>query len=333
MMKPMPGTNGQHSVWAVTTYFNPMRYRRRLANFHIFRAALELPLLAVELSFGEPFELGNWAADKLIQCRGRDVLWQKERLLNIAIKGLPASCTKVVWLDCDIVFTRSGWIEKASRELDRFPLIQPFSRLHHLPPDQWGDGERAGEPLLQQPSAVRAVAGGIPPRECFRLRTKDRRGDVAVGMAWGARRSLLEQHGLFDACIIGGGDRALACAAYGCFEVAVAMMAMNRHQEDYYLSWARPFYESVRGAVSFIDADVQHLWHGNLIDRRTGERQLGLGAFDFDPYRDIADDTSGCWRWNSDKPALHAYLRKYFASRNEDGARGQIAPSLNESRA
>jgi len=28
---------------------------------------------------------------------------------------------------------------------------------------------------------------------------------------------------------------------------------------------------------------------------------------------------SGAWRWNSAKPALHAFVRRYFESRNEDG--------------
>ena len=34
---------------------------------------------------------------------------------------------------------------------------------------------------------------------------------------------------------------------------------------------------------------------------------------------DIALDDVGVWRWNSDKPAMHAYVRDYFAARKEDG--------------
>jgi hypothetical protein len=308
-------------VWAVTTYFNPMRYRRRRENYHVFRAALEIPLLAVELGFGEFYELGSGAADILIQCRSRDILWQKERLLNMAIKALPASCSKVVWLDCDVLFTREDWIDEISRTLDRSPLIQAYRRLYHLPPDRPRVGER---PLnaLEQPGLAAAVSGGKPAKNLLGQRTKDRsNGDVATGMAWAGRRDLLERHGFYDACIIGGGIRAMACAAYGCFDNIIATHAMNPRQQDHFLAWARPFFDSVKGEVSFIDADIHHLWHGDLSQRRLDERHQGLAAFDFDPNRDIALDPNGCWRWNSEKPAMHEYIRNYFASRNEDGVK------------
>ncbi len=58
-----------------------------------------------------------------------------------------------------------------------------------------------------------------------------------------------------------------------------------------------------------------------------------LAEFSFDPYLDIACEACGCWRWNTDKPVLHAYVRNYFASRNEDGTRGRVNPALEESRA
>jgi hypothetical protein len=50
----MPISEG---LWAVTTYFNPMRYRRRLSNFRLFRKHLNIPLVAVELAYGKEFEL------------------------------------------------------------------------------------------------------------------------------------------------------------------------------------------------------------------------------------------------------------------------------------
>src|SRR5215203_6717152 len=77
--------HGAQPLWAITSYFNPMRYGRRLANYRLFREHLPLPLITVELSFGgqEEFDLREGEADVLIQLRGRDVLWQKERLLTV----------------------------------------------------------------------------------------------------------------------------------------------------------------------------------------------------------------------------------------------------------
>ena len=81
-------------MWALTTYFNPVRYKRRLSNYRTFRGNLHIPLVTVELSFDGEFELTRNDADVLIQLSGGAILWQKERLLNIAIKVDPERCQK-----------------------------------------------------------------------------------------------------------------------------------------------------------------------------------------------------------------------------------------------
>jgi hypothetical protein len=94
---------------------------------------------------------------------------------------------------------------------------------------------------------------------------------------------------------------------------------MNRERSEHYRHWAAGFHDSVRGNVGFVAGDVLHLWHGRSEDRRYRERNAGLRRFQFDPATDIALDANGAWRWNSDKPELHAYVRDYFAGRREDG--------------
>ena len=76
-----------------------------------------LPLVVVELTFGNtaPFSLlDQQDAEVLVQRRTQpsNVLWQKERLLNIALEHLPDNCTKVVWLDADTFFTNPNWVRK-----------------------------------------------------------------------------------------------------------------------------------------------------------------------------------------------------------------------------
>jgi hypothetical protein len=279
------------------------------------------------VGYGESFDLGKGAADILIQCRSADAIWQKERLLNMAVRALPTSCDTVVWIDCDVAFTNADWIDQVNPMLDRYPLIQPFQRIYHLLPDQTSAGEQSLDVLLKQPSLAAAVAVAQAPKDCLGKRTKDRtKGNPATGVAWAGRRDLLERHGFYEACIVGGGTRAMAGAAYGCFENIIATHAMNPRQQDHYMAWGQPFFDTVKGAVSSIDADLLHLWHGHLADRRVDERHQGLAAFDFDPYQDISSDANGCLRWNSDKPAMHAYVRNYFASRKEDGSPNLLMP-------
>jgi hypothetical protein len=308
----MPGRRSG-PLWAVTTYFNPCGYARRRANYGLFRRRLAVPLLAVELAYGADFELGDDDAEILVRLRGSDVLWQKERLLNVARRFLPPECRFVACLDGDIVFERDDWAEAAAAELERVPLVQPFGRLQRLPRDAMpGD---AAEWTL--PSTPAALASGRRIEQCLTLDQTQGHLWSSLGVAWAARRELLDDHGLFDACIVGGGDRALICGIWGCFDNLFTGQCMNDRQRAYYMEWATPFHAAVRGAAGFVPGDVFHLWHGTFANRRLRERHVGLAKHGFDPYTDLALDGAGCWRWNSTKPELHAYVRDYFRLRQE----------------
>ncbi len=318
----MESAADQHAdaLWAITSYFNPMRYQRRLANYRTFREHLTVPLITVELSYGAGFDLREGEADVLIQLRGRDILWQKERLLNVGLGALPSDCGKVVWVDCDVIFEGDGWPEEVSRLLDDFLLVQAFSRVHHLPRDLPLGEARPEAAEFSESSVACAVASGLSAHTCLSQWQRERKqGAYSSGFAWAARRELLDEHGFYDACIVGGGDRAMAAATYGCFDIVMRRHSMNERQREYYLAWAKPYYESVGGAVSFADYELFHLWHGEMRDRRYRGRYEGLRCFQFDPYEDIAIDENGCWRWDSDKPQMHQYVKGYFASRREDG--------------
>jgi hypothetical protein len=161
------------------------------------------------------------------------------------------------------------------------------------------------------------VASGISVADC--LGTPTGQLNRAGGIAWVARRELLEAHAFYDPCIVGGGDGAFVRAAYGCFGDAIRLQAMGARMAEHYLAWAVPFHDAVTAGIGFLDGSVFHLWHGAFADRQYDGRQRGLAPFGFDPFDDIALAANGVWRWASDKPAMHAYVRDYFASRREDG--------------
>lgn len=307
-------------MWAITCYFNPAGYRRRLEAYRVFRAGLTVPLLAVELAYGGRSELQASDADLLLQMPGRDVLWQKERLLNLAIRALPPECEEVAWLDCDVLFARQDWHERASSMLLARPLVQLFQRVHYLGPE-WKAGEPPAAAVRRtRPSIASGIAAGMPVRDCLSHPSRaERPGTYANGLAWAARRRLLEGRGLFDASIIGGGDRAISAAAFGCFEHVFDWHHLNERQRAYYLRWAEPFFASCGGEVGVLDDEIHHVWHGSAADRGLRWRHRALSRFGFDPFTDIAVDEHGSWRWSSDKPELHAYVRDYFTSRREDG--------------
>lgn len=303
-------------LWAMTSYFNPARYRNRLYNYRLFRQRLRVPLAAVELSFDGRFELDERDGELLLQTCGGDVMWQKERLLNALLPRLPSSCSIVVWVDCDLVFARDDWSLDLGEVLNEAMLVQPFRRALHLAPGSMPESPRVlmeAEALasaLADRSAVDDVLGRVADR-CERVPTP--------GFAWAAPRELIARHGLYDACVVGGGDTALACAALGAFEVVMRLHAMNPRQRNRYLAWAEPFFREVQGRVRCGSGDAYHLWHGSMADRRARERHQGLAGFDFDPAADIALTQAGVWRWATDKAPMHGYVRDYLLGRREDG--------------
>jgi hypothetical protein len=301
--------------WAVTCYFNPAGYRRKLANYRLFRQRLAVPLMAVELSHDARFELGPEDADILVQLRGGDVMWQKERLLNIAIERLPDDCDYVAWLDCDVVFGRPDWVSAAIRELDRADVCQLFRAVYHLARDVPCIGREGS--IVRYDSLGYAVASGrVPPVASF---TAGAEGLFKRGHAWCARRELLAAHGLYDRNILGGGDRLLAHAAAGQAEELIAHDGLAPGHADDYRRWASRFLRAA-SRIGCVEGDIFHLWHGDLELRRYGVRQRILSSFGYDPAIDIALDTEGCWRWNSPKPELHRLVQEYFVQRDEDGS-------------
>jgi hypothetical protein len=304
-------------VWAITSYFDPTGRKRRLKNYREFRRRLQVPLVAVELSFDGSFDLTTDDAEILIQVRGGSILWQKERLLNLALQALPSSCNTVAWLDCDTILTRPDWPNELRRMLDRCVVVQLFERMYHLPPDfhlppdYKGDStDLSGAEPFQGVACF--LAQGNLPAETFRIAGLSQRYKYNPGMAWGAKRSTLEAIGFYDAAILGTGDKALFSAACGYAADYATGRYLGPLARMHYLKWAERFYQDAQKQIGYIEGDLFHLWHGDLVNRRYSNRHALFSKFEFDPYTDIALNEEGVWRWCSEKPEMHEYVRAHF---------------------
>ena len=305
-------------LWAITSFFNPCNYQNRRSNYDIFRQRLQVPLVTVELSFTGKFQLTDQDADILIQIHGKDVMWQKERLLNVAIESLPDDCDQVAWVDCDIVFENENWPRDAEAALENYWVIQPFEYSYEVnrsaPTDRFSP-ERSHHKCE---SLAKTMEHTAMTRELMHSTDKRTLG-FTPGLAWAARRDLLDRHKLYDACIVGGGDGPILSGVLGNFQDISDYLMMNPRRQQHYLAWVKPFYEEVAGSFAYIPGSIYHLWHGAIKDRDYAGRRAELENHAFDPYRDIAVSSNGCWQWSSDKPGLHRYLKDYFARRFEDG--------------
>ena len=304
-------------LWGVTAYFNPAGYKSRLENYRQFRKHLSVPLLAVEMSPDGRFELRRDDADVVIQLAGGAVLWQKERLLNVALNHLPDDCDIVAWLDCDVIFGDDEWPARTRAALRSYRIVQLFSEKYDLCPVN-GSSDRPA-PFNKMYARGYKIARNEYATEVAVKQTGVLVPDYSTpGLGWAARRTLIERHRLYDARIVGSGDTAIICAALGEFAPVLDYQCMDHRQAEHYLNWARPFFAEVSGSIGYVEGRIFHLFHGNLTDRQYRLRHQRLRKFGFDPFTDIAIDSNGCWRWSSDKAEMHRYVSSYFAARNED---------------
>ncbi|MBS2028072.1 MAG: hypothetical protein JST54_09235 [Deltaproteobacteria bacterium] len=302
-------------VGVVAAYFNPCGYRTKRENLERFADAVRaagVPLVIAEAAFeGEDFSLP--AQLGALRIRARDVMWQKERLLNVATSALPASCTKVAWLDADVLFARADWAEATSAALERYPIVQLFDAAVRLPfghTSDRGEGERYRGFAAAYVESPQVLLSGDFARHGH------------TGFAWAARRELLVRHGLYDACIAGSGDHMMAHAFCGDWEGPCVrrILGSSGPHRAYFRSWSKRLYADVRARVGVVPGALWHLWHGEIVNRRYVLRNRELAAFDFDPARDLTVGPTGCWEWASKKPELHAWARDYFDHRREDEA-------------
>jgi hypothetical protein len=269
-----------------------------------------LRTLTVECAFGDdPFELQ--AGPDVLQVRGRSVMFQKERMLNLALPHLHPACTKVAWLDADVLFENANWPREASAALDEYVVIQPFEECYRLPRGASAYGG-CGERWLGFAAAYRRASPGVA--------TGRYKEHGHVGFAWAARRALLDEMGLRDTDPNGHSDHLMAHAMVGDWNtVCVRRLvgAVGPYAEST-RKWARKFYDAVRGNLGFVSGSLLHLWHGRIADRRYYTLALRLRAFGFDPDRHLQPGPTGLWEWTDEAAALNDEYRRYFSTRRED---------------
>lgn len=213
-------------------------------------------------------------------CTSKNWAWQKEALINDAIRNLPDyDC--VGWLDNDIDMP-VGWFPMALKALQAHKVVQLFNLLEDL--DENGN-RRATLKAAAWPE------GGILHRTPG--------GGVAL------HKDILPEYGLYDRH-----PRADALFMDACF---------GRHDRELrslpWADYARPFCEhiadQVRENVGCLEVTARHRWHGDRIHKK--EQVELLSRHQFDAANDLKIGNNGLLEWASDKPELHAAMREYLS--------------------
>jgi hypothetical protein len=357
--QPTNNTTTNHStinnndVCGIACFFNPANSQLRITNYKKFRSRTReqgLRMVITELLFPNQtsgiveFE-ENWTIVIHREIKNKsEILWQKEALLNLALRNIPENwfwCTKIVWLDTDILL-EDGWIEKTSQLLsNRHAIGQIFTHLVQLPEQFVG---------FPEPIWARARLGRLPyGTKPFHVRmSANARGSIDggyPGFAWGATRSLLGKIELYDRAIVGGFDALL-------FNL-VSQYFFENHEEEqdltsssstsstikndgecearfneemyqhFYQGWGYSLvqyllhhHQTMINSQSLLQANIYaaHLWHGDRDRRGYQNRHQILLKVNYHPIRDV-QTVNGILNWISSDEVLDE-IQQLFQERD-----------------
>lgn len=302
-----------NELMVITTYYNPCRYKLRRINYDRFITGLRsagVSCLTVECAFnGDEYELQP--ALDVVRIKSTSLLWQKERLLNLAASWLPREVRYVAWLDCDILFDNQHWAEDLVSVLKLYPIAQVFETAKRL--DRTGHGE--ADPMATSFAAVmRDNPNALEPGRY------DKHGHTGYG--WAMRREIFDDVGLYESAISGSADHFMAHAIFNHYGFCVEnALKHDQAQIEHLKAWGARFYEHIQGQLGVVPGQITHLWHGDTVNRRYFLRMHEITDLGFNPFKDIIASPGRPLEWSSSaSPGLKSYFSNYFTSRQEDGA-------------
>jgi hypothetical protein len=223
-----------------------------------------------------------------------DVLWQKERLMQIGCEILiERGYQKLVCMDGDCILDNVQWLKKASAKLTNNRAVQCFNYFESV-----GD-ERT----------LRGT-GSIAELQC-----KKRIKRVASGGIWGYRAEIIKSPGLFQHCIVGAGDVAQFVGMVAPNELmkVYRMWGYPKVFHDVMRAWVTLWHKAVDRRYDCINATARFQPHGRRDARNCGGRHALLR--DFNPAWLVAQPGQGlCWQ--DDNVELHRRVAAYARKRS-----------------
>lgn len=295
----------------ITCFYNSENYARPRDNFFRFADGIDaagLPLYVIELAFDDDeFNLPFEGKLTVRGTRARNLMWQKERLLNIVIEQLPAAVEGIAWIDADILFLNPAWPDALRESLARYQVVQMFEEAYNLLPGSF-----------QLQKIRRSTAWHwVHDRDHY-----DDFRKTHPGFAWAGRASWIRRHGLQDDNITGGSDTLMVQGFTG------QPLWLNRDLSKGWLEeirrWAFPVDREIRAAFGYVPGTILHLWHGTRENRRYDDRWSWMTRVDFDPRTDLQKDANGLWAWSDAalacprKRTMIEAIRALFPGRKED---------------
>ena len=304
----------------VLAYNNPIRWISRhklmLNCINYMLGFSNIRLTVVECAYGErPFEFDNIPNVNLVKVRAQTLLWLKENLINVGVQHLPPDWKYLAWIDGDVTFENTNWVQETIHALQQYQIIQPWSDAIDLGPEnrllathksfcyQW----YMGKPLVANSANFWTFNNG--PYDY-----------PHTGWAWACTRQFFDWvGGLIDIAVMGAGDHHMALALVGKVNRSVPTDKMPASYMRHLNLWQSRALHHGNLNIGFVPGTLRHHFHGSKNHRKYIERWKMITDNRFDPDYDIKKNSFGVWELAGNKPQLSHELDVYFRQRNEDG--------------
>lgn len=296
--------NKKGKLAIIVPFFNYNINRRMMDNYKKFRDNLSHnDVFVIESTMDGNYAFPESANFMRILAKPENLMWQKERMINLALQQVPAEYTNIAWIDADLIFTDPNWVAELNDKLDHYAFVQLFDRA------EWLDIDGNVGMKFRSPFS--------PSREDLRHH---------VGFAWAARREVLELcGGLFDYHVTGNGDCFIYHALTGVSDNDMGRLsseiinALPGFNYSFY-KYRKVMQLYTNSSVSCLSGTVQHLYHGSLAGRKYSGRQQILIKNDFDPMSDLRISSSGLFEWvdNGNTRNIKQMICEYFHNTSKE---------------
>ena len=284
----------------ITCYYDPLHKPERIAAWKRWNTGMlakGLYPVTVEgvYSHQEPILIGEYKAMVATVRLPDDRLCQKEAMLNLVIRGLPAGVDAICWCDGDVLIDFAGdWQEAVLDCLSQHEVCQPWQTAEFLGPNdeilEWFEQQTV---FLSAAEAVKQDAQGP---DVF---------NGHGGLCWAATRRWFDAvGGLYAWDATPGADISMACWLLDFANKHKHLRKIGDAPRDHIAEWGRKAFTELngRGVGVVPDCGLRHLWHGARRDRRYPDWPRYQARYNFDPRQHLSRDAHGLLRWTETAP-------------------------------
>jgi len=297
------------SLYMICVVTNPARSRTTIKLYSNFKQQVEksnVKLITVECALdNSPFAVTRPNYEPFnIQVRTHSNFFQRERLINLALKKLPLDAKYVLICDPEVEFSNENWVNDAIKALNIFRAIQLFEDVVYL------------SPTRTETKKAKSFAYLNFKKESPLERSKFEESTFACGFGWGFRiEAIRDVGGLIDFSPIGNNDKITAYCLAGRSDEYIPK-DINEHFHDGVKNWENKAKDTFLHGIGFIPGTIRVNYSKTNKEKSPYERWDILLSNDFDPRNDIVQEDGGSYKLEGSKVKLGNDLKDHFTNLN-----------------